>query len=530
MSTRATSQFMSDVDLIKAVKKLGQQGAADHFNVPRTTLQDWYRSARIRVSELKARKQPKPIRITKPRVGVRRFIFSSAQDDTKIHEQFLTNLEAYAAYIDASIHIAGFTYNKSLFTEHNKRDNKIRYHHRVEPYLTNDQFDVGGKLLFCGEMNTLPTAVRPLEGFQTYTRKKWGIFPHPRISLESIATMFKEPAKIVMTTGAVTLPNYVPKKAGIRAEFHHVIAAVLVELDDDGDIFCRHLIAEKDGSFQDLTTRVVDGEVMDGYCVEAITWGDIHYEMIDPDVAKACWGDPGSNNGIIDVLEPRYQFFHDVADFRARNHHNINDPHFRFEMFSKGTEDIDAIMRNVADFLTKTERDFCHSVVVESNHDKMLLKWLKGADYKTDPINAVFFLDCQKAQYEAIRDDQDDFSIFEHVLRSRSKSRLESIQFLRESESLTICGNSIECALHGHKGANGAKANIQQFAKMGPKANVAHTHAAAIFEGIYQAGTTSKLDLGYNRGGLSSWNHSHIVTYPSGKRIILTMQRGKAWA
>lgn len=530
MSTRATHQFMSDADLLKAVKKHGKSGAARQFNVPRSTLNGWYDDAVIRVNELKARKQPKAIRITKPRVGVRRFIFSSAQDDTKIHEQFLTNLQAYAAHIGAEIHIAGFTYNKSLFTEHNKRDSKIRYHERVEPYLTNNQFDVGNKLLFCGEMNTLPTAVRPLEGFQTYTRKKWGIFPHPRISLESIATMFCEPSKIVMTTGAVTLPNYVPKKAGIRAEFHHVIAAVIVELDDEGDVFCRHLIAEKDGSFQDLTTYVKDGEITEDHRVEAITWGDIHYELIDPEVSRACWGDPGAQNGIIDVLEPRYQFFHDVADFRARNHHNINDCHFRFEMFSKGTEDIDAIMRNVSDFLASTERDFCQSVVVESNHDKMLLKWLKGADYKSDPINAVFFLDCQKAQYEAIRDDADDFSIFEHVLRTRSSTLLETIQFLRESDSFTICGNAIECALHGHKGANGAKGDIRQFARMGPKANVAHTHSAAIFEGIYQAGTTSKLDLGYNRGGLSSWNHSHIVTYPSGKRIILTMQRGKAWA
>lgn len=528
MSTESR-QFMSDADLIKTVKKLGQRGAARHYSVPRTTLQHWYDGAQERVAALKSRKQPKPIRIAKPRVGAKRFIFSSAQDGTRIHEMFLTNLEAYAEFANAEIHIAGFTYNKALFTEHNKH--KVRYHERVEPYLTNDQFDVGGKLLFCGEMNTLPTAVRPLEGFQTYTRRKWGVFPHPRISLESIATMFKEPAKQIMTTGAVTLPNYVPKKAGIRAEFHHVIAALLVEIDDDGDVFCRHLIAEKDGSFQDLTTRVENGDIIEGCRVEAITWGDIHFEMIDDSVAEACWGEPGEDNGIIDILQPKYQFFHDVADFRARNHHNINDHHFRFEMFSKGTENVDEIMGKVAGFLADTERTFCQSVVVESNHDKMLLKWLKGADYRNDPINAVFFLECQKRIYQAIASDENDFSIFEYVLKERS--RLEHVQFLRESSSFTICehaGGGIECALHGHKGANGAKANIQQFANMGPKANVAHTHSAAIFEGIYQAGTCSKLDLGYNRGGLSSWNHSHIVTYPSGKRVILTMQRGKAWA
>jgi hypothetical protein len=143
----------------------------------------------------------------------------------------------------------------------------------------------------------------------------------------------------------------------------------------------------------------------------------------------------------------------------------------------------------------------------------------------------VFFLECQAYIYGSIKDGVEDYSIFEQVLRDRGAPK--STHFLRESDSFLICpnaGGGIECALHGHKGANGAKANIQQFAKMGPKANVAHTHSAAIFEGIYQAGTCSKLDLGYNRGGLSSWNLSHIVTYPSGKRVILTMQRGKAWA
>jgi hypothetical protein len=527
--SNVSTQWMSDTDLLKMVKKHGQRGAAKAYNVPRGTLQYWYNAALARGAALKATKLPKPIRIAKPKAGAKRFIFSSVQDGTKIHEQFLTNLEAYAKYAGAEIHIAGFTYNKALFTEHNKK--AVRYHERVEPYLTNDQFDVGGKLLFCGEMNTLPTAVKPLEGFQTYTRRKWGIFPHPRVSLESVATMFKDPAKIIMTTGSVSLPNYVAKKAGIRAEFHHVIAAVLVELDDDGDVFCRHLIAEKDGSFQDLTTRVEDGKCTEGHRVEAITWGDIHYEMIDEAVAAACWGDPGEENGIIDILEPKYQFFHDAADFRARNHHNIDDCHFRFEMFSKGKEDVNDVMQKVANFLNDTARLYCTSVVVESNHDKMLLKWLKWADYRRDPINAVFFLECQHNIYKAIREDVHDYSIFEQVLRDRGAPA--KVLFLRESDSMLTCvsaGGGIENALHGHKGANGAKANIQQFAKMGPKANVAHTHSAAIFEGIYQAGTCSKLDLGYNRGGLSSWNHSHIVTYPSGKRVILTMQNGKAWA
>ncbi|MEG7603125.1 hypothetical protein, partial [Listeria monocytogenes] len=81
---------------------------------------------------------------------------------------------------------------------------------------------------------------------------KWGVFPHPRVALQSIATMFSHPAKQIMTTGTLSKPNYTPTKAGLKSEFHHIVGALLVEVDGCGNIFCRHLIADALGGFQDL--------------------------------------------------------------------------------------------------------------------------------------------------------------------------------------------------------------------------------------------------------------------------------------
>lgn len=508
-------------ELVAALKKHGGNKtlAAASLGIPRSTFRGQLDT--LKRERFYAKKHLNPVKIPKPVKGlVRRFIFSSAQDGTKIHEQFLTNLEAYAAHMNAEIRIGGYTYNKSLFEDHSNK--RAIFHDRLGPYLTNEQFNVADKLLFCGEINTSPTAVTPLSGFETYTRNKWGIFPHPRVTLQSIATMFREPSKQIMTTGSVTLPNYIPKKAGIKAEFHHVIGAVIVEIDGDGDFFCRHLIAEKDGSFQDLWNYVQNGQITDQNTVEAITWGDIHTEQIDNKVKQAAWG----LNGMCDRLHPKFQFFHDVLDFQARNHHNAKDPHYQFELYMKGIESVERAVERVGEFLVETKRPWSQSVVVESNHDRMMMRWLREADYRVDPVNAEFFLQCQAAVYGAIRAAEPNFLLIEHVLKERF-TKLGGVIFLREDDSMTICGNTIECALHGHKGANGAKGDIRAYARMGPKANVAHTHAAAIFEGIYQAGTSSKLDLGYNRGGLSSWNHSDIVTYPNGKRTIVTKQNGK---
>lgn len=518
--------------LRRAIAKHGSiRKFADATGIPRSTVQDrLYRETRM---EFVTDRVSHPIIVKAPRKGyVKRIIFTSAQNNTPVHGGFLTNLEAYAAYLNAEIVVGTYTYNTTLFagTEEEKR-----FHPRITDYISDQRYDIADKLVFCGEMNISPTAVNPLSGFETYTRSKWGIFPHPRVSLESIGTMFNEPSKIIMTTGTVTIPNYIQQKAGIKAEFHHVIGAVLVEVDGDGDVFARHLIASDNGSFQDLDHYVSGGSVSSGHHVHAITWGDVHLEQLDPAVAYGSWGIcaedltvlPGAENSMLNTLCPKNQFFHDSLDFQSRNHHNINDPYHRFEMYRTGKDSVEDAVLRVGKFLEVTARNNCTSYVVESNHDRMLHRWLAESDYKTDPVNAMFFLRTQLRRYSAIAEGRKGFNLLEEILRDRPDNKLGSVVFLQETSSIQIA-NGIECALHGHKGSGGARPSMKTFARMGPKANIAHTHAAGILEGIYRAGTSSLLDMGYNTGGLSNWNHSHIITYATGKRTIVVMQ-GVKW-
>lgn len=527
---RLASLTAADFDSLKA-EHGGLNKAADALGISRETLKGRARRL-LRLQPYQVNQMKKSIKHPAPRTGVKRFIFSSAQNGTAIDENFLTNLEAYATYLGAEIHIAGFTYGKSLFEDHSK--SIARYHERVEPYLTNRSFDIAGKLLFCGEMNILPTADKPLSGFQAYTREKWGIFPHPRVILESVPVMWGAPPKIIMTTGAVTKKNYIQKKAGIKAEFHHVIGAVLVEIDDDGDFFCRHLIAAKDGSFQDLTIQVNNGRVTKNHRVQGITWGDLHSDKLDPDVAKGSWGldfdemRDGCTTPrpcMLDALAPFEQHFHDVLNFRRRNHHTIKDPHHMYEMWARGTESVEDEVADVATVLTRTSRPFSTSYIIDSNHDRALKRWLKEADPKKDPVNARYYHHLEERVEQAIDERDPNFLLSEWAIRETLSPKL-SIKFLKKTDSHYIC-KVIQCALHGDLGANGAKGNIYSFAKMGPKATIAHTHAAAIYEGIYQVGTSSEIDMVYNAGALSSWNNTHCIAYRNGKRTLITMQNGK---
>lgn len=505
------------------LKKHGsQRKVARSLGIPRSTIYEWLAH---KERHLYTEQGPDDAVVYGvPKRDVLRFIFTSAQDGTSVHVPFLRNLEAYASHLGAALIIGGFTYNKRLFEEHRKNALSTQYAPEVRKYMVHQRMDIGNNLMFCGEMNTLPTAVMPLTGFETYTREKWGIFPHAKVQLVSVPTMKHTPAKQIMTTGAVTMPNYVQKRAGIRAHFHHVFGAVLVEIDSAGDHFCRHLLGDKDdGSFQDLTRIVKDGCVTDGFSIEAVNWGDIHVESLNEVVANATVNMNGlSPDNMLDVLRPRVQLFHDTSDFKRRNHHNLKDPHFRFRMFINGTESVDDELEAVAAYLVSASRPWCKSVVVESNHDLALLRWLKEVDWREDPINAEFYLQAQLVCLRAIRECDKRFSVLEWALKHFYN--LESIRFLREEESYRV--KDIECGMHGHLGSNGSKGSPKQFTKMGPKSNTGHVHSPAILDGAYVAGTCSNLDMEYNKG-LSSWAHAHIVTYPSGKRTIVTMSNGK---
>ena len=182
------ASFTSD-ELIKAVHKAGGQRAFSRkHGIPRTTLQDALERARS--AQFRERPVDKAVSIPVT-TGVSRFILSCAQDSTKLHEGFLTQLEAYAAWFTdqgspCEIMIAGVTYNKSLFEDHSKRT--PLWTSRIHQYMKWERVRLGDKVDFCAEMNTRPTAKQPLSGFETYTRHRWGIFPHPKVQLKSIPT------------------------------------------------------------------------------------------------------------------------------------------------------------------------------------------------------------------------------------------------------------------------------------------------------------------------------------------------------
>ena len=60
-------------------------------------------------------------------------------------------------------------------------------------------------------------------------------------------------------------------------------------------------------------------------------------------------------------------------------------------------------MNDTADFLIKADRDWCETIVVDSNHDDFFTRWLNYVgDFRKDPANAVYFLKASLALWTAI--------------------------------------------------------------------------------------------------------------------------------
>lgn len=470
-----------------------------------------------------------------PEAGsVRRYILTSAQNNTYVHKEFWANVLAMAKHYGAEIKVGTFSYNQNNFGKLAvKKGTKKPYEvalwfdPAIIPYISDEKVVLASGLTWCGNMNILPTEDNPISGLETYGGSTSVVFPHTKIEMRSIATTPDMPVKMIYTTGAVTQMNYLQKKLGIKAEHHHRYAFLLVEVASDGNWWVRQVAARKNGKeIQDLNVLVKDGEVVSTKAkVDAITWGDLHSALAQPEVVTA-------SQDMLDTLKPQYQFLHDIMEGVSINRHFIKHaplPHLYFHRWLRGLHRVTEELKLTREVLEKYLRPWCKTVVPDSNHDGWWLQsWLNKYDYRYDPANAELFLELQNFMYAEIRAGKlpKNVNLTRYAMEKVAGLKEGAIKFLLPDESCQI--GEVECGMHGHLGPNGGFGNPSNLAKIGKKATTAHTHSCGIYHGLYVAGTSSKLTLDWDYTvGPSSWSHSHVVLYPNGQRAIVTMKNGK---
>lgn len=464
---------------------------------------------------------------------IKRYILTAAQNNTHVHKTFWDNLLAMAKHYNAEILVGTFSYNQNNFGRLAvKQGTKKAYEHTLwfdpllKPYIRDAKVELAPGLTWCGNMNILPTMDNPIAGLETYGGSTSTIFPHTKIEMRSIATTPDLPPKMIYTTGACTLMNYIQKKEGIKAEHHHRYAFLLVEVDGEGNWWVRQVAARKSGrNIQDLNVIAEGGQIVStDATVEAITWGDLHACIAQPEVVE-------TSQDMLDVLHPKHQFLHDIMEGVSVNPHmrKYKAIHEKFTAWLRGLHRVEEEFKQTRVVLERYLRPWCKTVCPDANHDRAWIKkWLREYDYRVDPPNTEIFLRLQKFMYEELRAGKmaKNINLIKFAMENEAGLKSGAIRFLLPDEPYQLC--EVECGMHGHLGPDGNFGSPNALAKIGKKATTAHTHSAGIYHGLYVAGTSSKLTTEWDyTTGPSSWSHSHVILYGNGQRAIVTMKGGK---
>ena len=442
----------------------------------------------------------------------KRFLISWAQSGTPVHKRLLKNMEAYAQAIDAQILIVAGRYKNPNSLEASKalkakeKNLKNTWDSLVLPYLDANRHSLHKYLMVLSDVKIQPTASTPLNGLNSISGLESCIVGHPRMHLKSLPVIEGYPHKLLLSTGAVTIPNYTDTAVGKKSEFHHQMGFVIVELDGK-DFHIRQISADTKGDFYDLVFCVKDGEV--SKCEEsvpAIVFGDLHLGEEDEQAVEASFE-------LAKLLKPNKIILHDLFNGHSISHHEQRDPFTLLQREKDGSWQLQRELDNLVDWFNKRkEFDF---ISVQSNHNEFIDRWLRDTDWRKTN-NKQLYLEFANvvAKGEAPK------GIVAYYL----KDKVNNLTSLGIDESYNILG--FEVGIHSHVGVHGSRSSPTQLKNLPVKTIVGHSHCPHRIDGSLSVGTLTKLRLSYNKGA-SAWLHSNVVIYPNGKASHVNIINGK---
>lgn len=402
------------------------------------------------------------------------YIITTALNNTPVHGCFWKNLLKYAQFRKAEICVIAARYKNptSIFTDRNEDV----WTEEVIPYL-----DAARHIIFPGvhlmaDVKISPTASTPLTGMNGMSGPESCIFGHPRVEMEFMPVPKGSPAKVMMTTGVCTQPNYTDSKAGKKGAFHHTFGFVIATEFD-----FHQVTATDSGDFIDYEFMVTDGQVLQAPPLKALVFGDIH-------TAKLTEESRSRMMYRIRKLKPELVVLHDVLDCESVNPHEEKNPILKAKRYASGKGDLAAEIDQALLFLKKIRKLCRNVVIVRSNHDDMLDRYLINTDWRKDLPNAEKYAEFLQIALK-------HGSVFPYLAKKIG------VTATNVNDSVKVMG--IELNLHGDRGANGSRGSSVQFKNLSSKTIVAHAHTPYRHAGCVGVGCQD-LEHGYNEG-LSSW-------------------------
>lgn len=324
----------------------------------------------------------------------------------------------------------------------------------------------------------------------------------------------------IMTTGAITLPDYntskyMSERTGYLAEYDHCLGGIIVELEKDGSFHFRQIQFEpKSGSFIDLDKKFSsNGNVYDNQ-VSLIRPGDYHSAHIDPTNKKI----------LIDILNkfsPEYVVIEDFNDGFSINPFNNRKNISRAIQFVEKKSNLFKefeLMGDEAEDLANTNVE--NIIFIRDNHSLFLDRYLEECKFKDDKENLIFALELASGLAKG-------FNVTQYGIEALLGITNSKFKFLVKDES--FAPNGIENSIHGHIYRGRRSPALATLDIAYGACNAGHDHSAKIYRDIFVCGTLEykTSDKVEYLEGASNWTTSMIFEHSNGSRQIVNIIKGK---
>jgi hypothetical protein len=446
----------------------------------------------------------------------KRFVITTAVTGCTVHDGFYESLKTFCRANDAALLIL-----VASDPAHNKEHNRGGYG-TIDRKLTNECVVVEDTYLnsnfFISTIKLSAKQINPTTGLGDIGQREGSfVFASPKQSMTLESTSNEKLPHVMMTTGAVTVPNYhtdmyMSERTAYLADKHHVMGAVIVTIHDaKAYAYTQIQMLNEEGSFVHFGKRYYPNGDIAIEAPKALVCGDWHSGATDP-MVREC------TVQMLEYFKPDAAVLHDAFDGLSINHHEESNEMLLAERYARGiAKSLEQEIVGLRDDLEWFSMRVKEVVVVKSNHDEFLAQsYLKYAKYAHDPQNHYFSLDLAKAMMEGR--DPLKFAVEKVGLVA------PNVRWLKRDEDFKIA--DIQLGAHGDIGASGTRGTLKGMRKAYGRSVTGHSHSPGIWHGAFAVGTSSILRLGYNRGP-GSWMQTHCLVYKDGSRQLLNMIEGR---
>jgi hypothetical protein len=440
----------------------------------------------------------------------KRFVISTAVNGCHSHTGFIEAIDNYCEKNKAALIIL-----PSNDPAHSLQNN---YHWNFPPEFE-DRFFIFDDIslnsnLFISTIRLGAKQIDPITGLGRVAQAKGSfIYASPKQRLKYIGVDNAKIPHAMITTGALTVPNYKTQRfwserTAYIATTDHVLGAIIVEIEDDEHFHFRQIQADSYGSFTDLGTQYnADGTTVINP-PKVFVLGDLHSGDDTNQEALKCFLEKA-----VKELKPDKIVLHDVFSGNSVNHHELG----KTITEAKNKLTLEEELKILSDYLNYIQSFAKEIIIVKSNHDEWLEKYLNSALYIHQKWNYRIALELAMALF-------DGYDPLKWAMENKyNLKNPQKFTWLKRKDDYKIAG--VQLAAHGDKGVNGAKGNIKQSELAYNNCIVGHSHSAEILRKAWCVGTTTKLDISYQTGP-GNWTHSSCILYKNGQRQMLNCING----